>query len=335
MKLLVIFITTLFLADSCERHGNDGMVMTVNGPVSAADLGLTLVHEHILVDFIGAGQISSQRWQHDSVMRVALPFLRALQTQGGRTLVECTPAYLGRDPQLLKKLAQASGLHILTNTGYYGASNNKYLPAHAFTETASQLAERWIGEWENGIADTGIKPGFIKIGVNEGPLSDLHQKLVRAAARTHLQTGLKIASHTGQAPAAFEQLALLGAEGLSPQAFIWVHAQGEKDYDQLVQAARIGAWISLDGLTDENLETYVRRLLHLKKHRLLHQVLVSHDAGWYRPGELNGGEYRGYTTFINKLIPRLQQEQFSASEIRQLTITNPAQAFTIQVFRKK
>ncbi len=133
-----------------------------------------------------------------------------------------------------------SGLNIITNTGYYGAVNNKFIPGYAFNESADQIAGRWTKEWEEGIEGTGIKPGFIKIGVNGGPLSDMHKKLISAAARTHLKTGLVIASHTGPAVPAFEQIEILKDEGVSPEAFIWVHAQSEKDPANRIKAAQVG-----------------------------------------------------------------------------------------------
>lgn len=334
MKFLLRLCSLLLVATTelCGQH--IGQIMTVTGSISPAAMGLTLVHEHVLVDFIGADKIHPGRWQHGQVMPVALPYLQQWKELGGQTLVECTPAYLGRDPLLLRKLAEASGLYLITNTGYYGAANNKYLPAHAFTETAGQLARRWVLEWQHGIAGTGIKPGFIKIGVDEGPLSGLHRKLVQAAARTHLRTGLPIASHTGKAPAAFEQLEILEQEGVAPRAFIWVHAQGEKDFSRHVQAAKKGAWVSLDGISGANMEEYVPLLQHLKKENLLHRVLISQDAGWYRPGEPKGGDYRGYTDLPAKLLPRLKQASFSEAEIHQLLETNPANAFTIRVHRQ-
>ena len=159
-----------------------------------------------------------------------------------------------------------------------------------------------MGEWYKRIR---IKPGFIKIGVAGDTLSELHRKLVDAAARTHLKTGLTIASHTGPAIPAFEQLEILKKEGVAPEAFIWVHAQAEKDLSNHVRAARMGAWISLDGVNDNNLAEYVKMIKNLKENNLLNKVLLSHDAGWYHPGEENGGEYRGYTTLFEKLVPLL------------------------------
>lgn len=305
--------------------------MTVNGPIPANQMGITLTHEHILVDFIGADSISEKRWDKSKVQKIVLPYLAQVKELGCKAFVDCTPAYLGRDPHLLKSISDSSGINILTNTGYYGAGNDKYLPRFAFEETEDQIAQRWIEEWDKGIEGTGVKPGFIKIGVANGSLSDLHKKLVIAAARTHLKTGLTIASHTGPSIPAFEELYILRKEGVSPEAFIWVHAQVEKDITTHIKAARMGAWISLDGINDNNLNDYVSMLKNMKENNVLGKVLLSHDAGWYHPGEEKGGEYRGYTTLFTKLLPLLRKENFSEKEIHQILVTNPSEAFTIRV----
>ncbi|MEI8226397.1 MAG: phosphotriesterase [Bacteroidota bacterium] len=331
-KTILSALCLVFFLSQCTSE-KDGIIMTVNGPISSRDMGVSLVHEHILVDFIGADKITEQRWDKSKVIERSLPFLKQIKDLGCQTLVECTPEYLGRDPLLLKFLSYSSGLNIITNTGYYGAANNKFLPQHAFTETADQLAFRWTMEWVDGIEETLAKPGFIKIGVSNDTLSDIHKKLVIAAARTHLNTGMTIASHTGPAIPAFEQIAILQNEGVAPEAFIWVHAQTEKDLSNHIKAARMGAWIGLDGLNENNLEEYVRMIKNMKENHLLNKVLLSHDAGWYHPGEENGGEYRGYTTLFEKLIPLLQKENFTRREIHQLLVFNSSKAFTIGVHR--
>ncbi len=329
-KIVFSAFYSMILLSQCISK-KDAIIMTVNGPIPVVKMGVTLEHEHILVDFIGADSISQQRWDKSKVAEIALPYLKQIKELGCQTLIECTPAYLGRDPLLLKSISDLSGINILTNTGYYGAMDNKYLPKYAFTESADQLSSRWIYEFYNGIDKTGVKPGFIKISVGSGNLSELHRKLVSAAARTHLKTGLTIASHTGPAIPAFEELQILQKEGVSPEAFIWVHAQVEKDLSTHIKAARMGAWISLDGINDDNLEDYIRILKNMKENKLLGKVLLSHDAGWYHPGEENGGKYRGYTTIFTKLLPLLKKENFSKREIHQLLVTNPAEAFTIRI----
>ncbi|GAB3951587.1 aryldialkylphosphatase [Spirosoma harenae] len=303
------------------------IVHTVTGPLSASNIGLTLIHEHVLVDFIGADKINAERWKRDEVVAKMLPRLQELKQAGCQTLFDCTPAYLGRDPLLLKELSQRSGIRIVTNTGFYGASDNKFLPAFAHAETADQLADRWVAEFQNGIDGTGIRPGFIKIGVNPGPLSELHRKLITAAARTHKRTGLTICSHTGPYTPAFEQLDILKQEGVPAKAFVWVHAQGN-NIVHYARAVREGAWVSLDGLDNNNVDKYVETLLLMKENRFLHRTLLSHDAGWYDPDKPNGGSIgRDYTVLFKRLIPELSKRGFTKKDWKQVLIENPAEAF--------
>jgi len=228
-------------------------------------------------------------------------------------------------------LAKESGLQIVTNTGYYGAVNNKYLPKFAFTETAEQIAGKWIKEFKKGIENTTVKPGFIKIGVNPENLSALHQKIVKAAAITHLQTGLTICSHTGFAIPAFEEINLLKKMNVHPSAFVWTHAQNEQDIKLLVKAATAGAWISLDGIGWGNIEKYADTINNLASAGMLNKILISHDAGWYKPGEKEGGSFKGYTNIFEELIPLLNKKGFTDNDIKQLLINNPAEAFAVRV----
>lgn len=307
-------------------------VLTVNGSIPASAMGTALIHEHFLVDFIGADKITYNRWNRDEVIMKVLPYLLEAKKYGVKTILDCTPAFLGRDVSLLKGLAEESGLQILTNTGYYGAGGNKYLPKWAFTETPEQIAQRWINEFENGIENTPIKPGFIKIGIHAEHLSELHQKLVKAAALTHLRTGLTICSHTGPAVAAFEEIELLQKIKVHPSAFVWTHAQAEQEKTLHVKAAELGAWISLDGIGRGNFEKYADSIDHLRSAGMLNKILISHDAGWYKPGEKEGGKFTGYTAIFKELIPLLKNKKsFTDNDIHQLLIKNPAEAFSIRV----
>lgn len=307
-----------------------GGIMTVLGEIKSRKMGFALSHEHVLVDFTGAGNYDPSSWDDAKVIEVVTPYLEEIYAMGCRTLIECTPEYIGRDPLLLRDLSEITGLNILTNTGIYGAADNKYVPEYAYQETARQLSDRWVKEFEEGIGNTGIRPGFIKIGVMPGPLSDLHKKLVTAAALTHQKTGLTIASHTGPSVPAFEELQILRENAVDPSAFVWVHAQNEVDAALHVLAAQMGAWISLDGLNDDNVDEYLKWLINLRINKLLNKVLISHDAGWYTPGEENGGDFRPFTTVFEKLIPALVADGFSQSEIDTLFIDNPAEAFGIR-----
>jgi phosphotriesterase-related protein len=326
---LIAGVAALF-ASATRGRGDAApdVVQSVTGPIAADRLGITLMHEHVLVDFVGASEVNPSRYDPDQVFRVALPYFVKVRELGCESVLECTPAYIGRDVKLLQRLADASGLHILTNTGYYGAANDKYLPSYAFTETAEQLAARWIREAEHGIDGTPIKPGFMKIGVDEAPLSEVDTKLVRAASIAHRATGLPIASHTTTGAAAMAEIELLDRAGVSAGAFIWVHAHNERETSFHTRAAKAGAWVEFDGVAEDSISRHVELVRHMKTEGLLGRVLLSHDAGWYHVGEPNGGTYRAHDTLFTTFIPRLRARGFTEAEIRQLIIENPRRVLT-------
>ncbi|MCC6445274.1 MAG: phosphotriesterase [Armatimonadetes bacterium] len=320
-------------APAAKAKKGQSQIQTVLGPVPASKFGMALTHEHVLCDFIGADKTARSRWNAEEVIRVMRPYLEQAREKGVRGFVDCTPAYIGRDPLLLKRLAKETGLHILTNTGYYGAAGDKYLPKHAFTESADELAARWIREWEQGIEGTGVRPGFIKIGVDPAEssppgLSEVDAKLVRAAARAHRRTGLTIASHTVQGQAALEHIRILESEGVDPKAYIYVHAHGEPDQKYHFEAAAKGVWISYDGLNAGDQDQHVRWTLAMLA-KYPDRLLLSHDAGWYQAGE-PVQKARDFNYLIDGFLPALREAGASEADIRRLTVLNPAKAFAVK-----
>lgn len=336
---LILFLVFGIVIITCKPSVND-YVMTVNGPEPPGKLGITLEHEHVLVDFIGADSTGYFRWNRDSVIDKMLPLILDAKKKGVKTFIDCTPEFLGRDPWLLKKLSVKSGMIFITNTGYYGSGKNKYLPDNFYNETSGEIAAKWISEFGSGIEKSGIKPGFIKIAVeNDSVISADHRKIVIAAGLTHLKTGMVIASHTGPEHLAFGQLAILKELGVDPSSFIWVHAQ-RGTMKGVLNAAREGAWISFDNFRNRpSLESgstystgwYADRILEMRDNGLLYKVLLSHDSGWYEPGNPGGGNINGYTDIFDYLIPELKRRGFTAAEIDQIMSRNPAEAFKIKI----
>jgi len=313
-------------------------IETVLGPVAPGDLGPTLAHEHILTDFIGADLIGPHRWDRSEVFETMLPYLAGLRSRGFTGFVDCTPHHLGRDIEVLADLARASDLHILTSTGYYGAMDDKFVPAHAYEESADQIAARWAAEWDHGIGGTGVKPGLIKTGVDpiqkesrRAPtygLSEIDAKLVTAAARAGRVTGLRTASHTAQGLAALAQLKIFEEEKVDPAQLIVVHLDDEPDTECHLDVARSGAWVSYDHVGLMPVERHVD-LIATALERFPDQVLLSHDAGWYHAGESGGGEIRDYNFLHDRLLPALRERGITADQVRLLTVDNPARAFTV------
>lgn len=305
-------------------------IQTVLGPIPAAAFGFALPHEHVMCDFVGADKTGPSRWNVDEVAAAILPNLLQLKARGVTGFVDCSPAYLGRDPRVLQKLAQQTGLHIVTNTGYYGGANNKFVPKHAYEESAAGLAARWVGEWKNGIENTGVKPGFIKIGVDEvSPadkrLSDIDAKLVRAAARASRETNLSVTCHTGGGPAGLAAARLFAGEKGDPARFIVAHSDGHGHAINR-QVAELGSWVSFDGIGSRSPDEHLQIVLPLLDPHA-GRVLLSMDKGWWWVGEPKGGKIQDYNYLSDTFLPALRKAGVRETMIRRLTVENPARAF--------
>lgn len=341
-KDFLLFLMAVFFlrcTDTSLPNSEHEVIMTINGLIPADSLGTTLIHEHVFLDWAPADSIDRSLWNEEEAIAVILPHLVEMRVRGVTSFLECTPAYLGRNPALLLRLSHETGLQILTNTGFYAARKQQHLPQLVEHKTAEEIAEIWIREFEDGIENTGVRPGFIKIGVDsKSKLDSADVKIVRAAALTHLATGMTIVGHTGTDTTASQQLKILNEEGVAADAFVWTHAQNGTEEGH-IRLGRSGVWISLDGLgwvqpagdttISSELQQYVGYLQNLKEHDLLAQVLISHDAGWYTVGAANQSNFKPYTTIFDYLIPNLIQEGFSPGEINLLLIGNPKRAYKL------
>lgn len=322
-----------------SSNKSSGAIQTVTGAIPAEKMGLALIHEHVLSIFTTDPQEPAQ-YDNSKALGEVVPYLKYIKSLGCDTVVECSAAYLGRNAALLEQISEQSGMQIIASTGIYGAADDRYVPEYAYEETAEQLASRWVEEFNQGIQGTDVKPGFLKSGVDGGSLSDIDAKLVRAAALTHSETGLLLQIHTANNPKAVDQqLDILKKEGVSPQAWAWVHAQSVPEPGPLIRAAKRGAWISLDGLRtpnflngkregDSTLSHHFGLLSALKKAGLLNRVLLSHDGSSFPP---KGVAKRPFDVLMNTFIPMMQAGGFTEAEINQLTRKNPAEAFAIEV----
>ena len=300
--------------------------MTVNGPIEDTDTGVILPHEHVIVDFGGAETASPDRYDADEVVALMTPYMQEIFDLGVRTFVDCSPMYLARDPMILKRISDATGMHIITNTGQY---KEPFLPRRTFEITAEELAGEWIREWEEGIGSTGIRPGFIKTAVHPRPLDPVQVKVMRAAALTSRATGLTIGTHTVKGLPALHILSLLESEGVDPAQWIFIHAHQEDDYALLRMVASRGAWIELDGIGAAPDEATLATLVKLLDDGFENQILLSHDAGWYTVGEPNGGTPRPYTHMHQEFLPLLRSFGISEKLIARLIQQNPAKAFAV------
>lgn len=329
MKLKCAFLSLslcLLLCFSCSLKTTEYYINTVTGKINSDSLKTTLTHEHVMSRF-GAEQDYNAVYDTLPNYNQILPYLKKIKSLGVSSIFDCTTAYFGRNVKTLEKLSKESGIQIITNTGFYGAYNDVYVPKFAFDLNDDEIAKIWIKEFEEGIDGTGIKPGFIKLAFDDGEPSNIDLKLFEAGLKTHLKTGLTLAVHTGNnSVAAKKQMELLTEFNIDFNNWIWTHANKFEDINVLINAAKKGAWISLDGVNDKNIDEYIAKLKRFKKENLLGNVLISHDGNSLP----NGRKIRSYDAIMIHLILNLKTNGFSDDDIQQLTVINPKLAFRIK-----
>jgi phosphotriesterase-related protein len=308
-----------------------GWIQTINGPVSVESLGLSLPHEHLFTDLRGPGAPGYAEADSDDVVRAMSPYLAEASDVGVTLLVECTPPGVGRNIGMLRRLAETTPIHIVAATGAY---REAFLTAAIRDMPLEAVVHLWTGELTEGIEGTSSRAGFIKLAVSDDGITALEARNLRAAALTSQRTGAVIASHTRGGKLAHEEMDLLEAAGLTLERFIWVHAQNEPDHAVHAEVARRGAWVELDAIGAEGrLEIHLEATLALLEAGYVDHILLSHDAGWYQPGQPGGLPFsqgrRGYTALVDQFLPALRARGVTEEMVRRLTVTNPARAFVV------
>ena len=254
------------------------------------------------------------------------PYLAEALDKGFGLLFECSSIGVGRNVPIITQVAEASGLPVVVPTGVYGRAD--FAPPEHRNMTEDELAALIANEIVEGIESTGVKAGFIKIATDSGAMTPLMERILRAAGRAAVETGAAVASHTPTGSNAIRQVEIL--RSISPAIrFIWVHAQNENNRNVHRQVAALGGYIEFDNLgwnpgQDSMLIAAIRDLLDVGYGD---RILLSHDAGWYRPGVSNGGTQKPYTYLVDTFVAKLRSAGLGEATIRMITETNPIRAF--------
>ena len=304
-------------------------IQSVKGPVDIDSLGLILPHEHLFTDLRGPQVPGYAQADPLAVAGVVQPYLDEASAAGVTALVECSTVGVGRNIEVLCRLAEISSIHIVAPTGVY---REAYIPGMLRDTKEQALTELWIDELTVGIEGTSVRAGFIKLAMSDDGPSDLEIRNLKAAAKASLETGAVIASHTIGGKAARVEMDVLEQAGLDLHRFIWVHAQTEPDPSVLREAARRGAWVELDsvGAPYQSQTDLLAMAASLIEAGFVDQLLLSHDAGWYNPGSPQGlpeGGYRGYTALVKDFVPELLKQGVTEQQLQIITEKNPVAAF--------
>lgn len=302
-------------------------VMTVSGPIPPDRLGFTLPHEHTGIA-LWHNEQRSDHWELSADEDLLTEELRELRRRGGGTLVDLTLDGVGRDPLRLRRLAGSTGLNIVMGCGWFRGAQ---YPAEASIDRRSvdDLAAQIVGEFENGVGGTGIRPGVIgEIGTDKPWVSALEERVHRAAARASVSTGMAITTHGIASPVGLEQLRIFTDEGADPSRVVIGHADSHHDIDFYLAVLAAGANLEFDLLghrfgIEEALEPrLVETIVELLERGFASQLLLSQDVSHDRQLKANGGF--GYVYLQQHFLPTLRTAAVGEGEIRTMTIDNPA-----------
>jgi phosphotriesterase-related protein len=301
---------------------------SITGPVVAGELGLVLPHEHIFVDLRGPSASNYAQANAEDVIHLMKPYLDAAWACGVTGFIDCTPPGVGRNLGVLCRVADITPIRFLTPTGIY---REAFMSLPMRNMSVKDLAATWIRELAEGIEGTPVRAGFIKLAMSDNGPTDLEIRNLEAAAQASLATGAVIASHTPNGAIMQCELRVLEKAGLNLDRFIWVHADAEPDPTFHHEAAARGAYVEIDAIgARTDLTVQVNYALALIKAGYVSQILLSHDAGWYEPGQPDGypsGGVRGFTALTQEYLPRLRECGIGDDTIHQVTVINPFQAF--------
>lgn len=308
-------------------------IRTVKGDVDVETLGLILPHEHLFTDLRGPLAAGYGKGDPVVVERVLRPHLDAIERAGVTAFVECTGLGVGRNIHVLRYLADHTPIHIVAPTGVY---KETFTPPEVMNLSVEALAERFVQDLTEGIDGTDSRAGFIKLGMSDDGPTEREIHNLQAGVLASKATGAVIASHTIGGTVAQAELQALETAGHDLRRFIWVHAHTESDAAIHLDAAKRGAYLEFDGVGAEDWIPQVKLLeivLKVMEAGYIENILLSHDAGWYEPGQPDGqpkpNGIRGYTALTETFIPALKARGVSEDEIRQMTAHNPARAFAM------
>ena len=350
------------MTERAQTHIRSGLVMTVRGPLPAAEMGVTLPHEHILNDCrcwwnppkeadrqhlatspVHPGIIGELRMDpfvnldncslNDEPLAVAE--LSAFAHAGGRTVVDPTCRGIGRDPAALVRISEATGLNIVMGAGYYLQTSH---PPSLRTMAVDDVADEIVAEAHDGVGDSGVRIGLIgEIGVS-GDFTPEEEKSLRGAARAQRRTELPLMVHLpGWYRHAHRVLDIVGEEGGDIAHTILCHMNPSfADMDYQTSLAARGAFLEYDmvgmdywyadqGVQCPSDEECARAIKQLIDAGFLDRILLSQDVFLKMMLTRHGGF--GYAYVVRHFAPRLERNGASAAEVRTMLVDNPRRVF--------
>lgn len=314
-------------------------IATVTGSCTPDELGCTLMHEHLLIGWPGwEAEAAADHGARRERARRCIDKLQEIRDLGVRTLLDPCPIDLGRDVELMRECAAASGVRIICATGLY--KEDQGAPAYFrfranFGDAIAEMTDVFVRELTEGIGDTGIRAGVIKVATGANQITPYETMVLRAAARAHRATGAPITTHTEDGTMGPEQLDILLQEGVAADAVVIGHCCGSSHLGYHLKMLDRGAFLGFD--------RFGLDLIHPDRERLAaligllgvgfeRQIVLSHDTVWCwrgRPPTLPPNVLTEWepTHVIKRIVPKLRAAGVAQEKIDTMLVDNPRRYF--------
>ncbi|WP_137152226.1 esterase [Devosia sp. FKR38] len=298
---------------------------TTLGKRSADQFGMILPHEHVFVDLRTPDQPGYAEADEAEVLALMVPEIEAIKALGVTALVECSTGGVGRRADMDIAVSLATNFPIVVPTGNY---REPWIPDWVREASEAELGDWMLGELTDGMDETGVPAGWIKISAGDDGITPLETRILRAAVRASKATGALIGSHTIRGRVVMDQLDIIAAEGGAIDRFVSIHTHAEPDFGLHKAIAARGAWIEYDNIGAVPVAESAALIVRALEAGLGPQLLISHDRGWFDPALPGGGTPKPYTVVSTELIPELLAHGVTQETIVQLTHANPFRAFS-------
>jgi phosphotriesterase-related protein len=313
-----------------------GQVNTVRGPVDAAALGATLMHEHV---FVRTPEVASNwptGWDPKVRLGQAVERLQELSEAGIGTIVDLTVVGLGRDIELVQQVADQVDLHIVVATGLYTYNDLPhyfdYRGAPFRPSGVDMLDEFFLHDIENGISGSGVRPGILKCATDKPGLTPGVERILRAVARVHRRSGLPISTHTDtRTRRGLDQQRVFADEGVDLSRVVIGHSGDTTDLDYLGELLGAGSTLGMDRFgvdayctTEQRIETVAR----LCEDDWARRMVLSHDAGchmdWFDDDFLRQVQPNwNFLHISTDVLPAMRARGVSEEHIHAMLVENP------------
>lgn len=314
-------------------------VQTVTGPIDSADLGRTLVHEHVFV--LGEEhRINYQDWDEDARVAQAQRDLQELKELGIDTILDPTVLGLGRYIPRIQQVAAGTDLQIVAATGLYTYNEIPfqfhYTGPGLLFDVPEPLVELFVRDLTEGIADTGVRAAFLKCAIEEQGLTPGVERVMRAVGEASARTGAPITvhtnPHTGSGLVAQEVLADAGADLTK---VVIGHSGDTTDLDYLMRLADNGSLLGMDRFGLDVLLPFEQRVdtvAELVRRGYTDRVVLAHDAScfidWFDAEAKAQAVPRWNFRHISEdVLPALRERGVTEADIGTMLVANPRRYF--------